>query len=403
MRLVKGAYWDHEVVEARQHGWSPPVFEDKADCDRNFEALTRRLLDARPLVRVKIGSHNLRSVAHAIAYNRLRGGSDADLELQVLRGLGDELAEALRADQLRVRAYCPVGDLVAGMAYLVRRLLENTSNDSFLRAHARRRPGRGAARGAVTRASATSRRWSCAGPTTRDALRAALAELDRRLPLEVPVLIGGDARRRAAGSSRPTRATPAGSSRVAGAGRRAPTAAAAVEAAAAGRARVGPAQPAPSAAAVAERRRARRCASAGSSSRRSRCASARSRGPRPTPTSARRSTSSSTTRSARSGSSAGPELAQAPGERNTMRYEPRGVAAVIAPWNFPLAIPTGMTAAALAAGNAVVLKPAEQSPGCALALVEALHDAGVPAGRARRCCPARARPARRWSATRGCT
>ena len=72
-------------------------------------------------------------------------------------------------------------------------------------------------------------------------------------------------------------------------------------------------------------------------------------------------------------------LEQAPGERNTMRYVPRGVAAVIAPWNFPLAIPCGMTAAALAAGNAVVLKPAEQSPGCALALVEALHGAGVPA------------------------
>ena len=74
----------------------------------------------------------------------------------------------------------------------------------------------------------------------------------------------------------------------------------------------------------------------------------------------------------------GPELAQVPGERNTMRYAPRGVVAVIAPWNFPLAIPTGMTAAGLAAGNAVVLKPAEQSPGCALALVQALHRAGVP-------------------------
>jgi RHH-type proline utilization regulon transcriptional repressor/proline dehydrogenase/delta 1-pyrroline-5-carboxylate dehydrogenase len=136
VRLVKGAYWDHEVVEARQHGWSVPVFEDKADCDRNFEALTRTLLDSRPLLRVTIGSHNLRSVAHAIAYNRITDGSDSDLELQVLRGLGDELAEALRAERLRVRAYCPVGDLVAGMAYLVRRLLENSSNDSFLKAHA---------------------------------------------------------------------------------------------------------------------------------------------------------------------------------------------------------------------------------------------------------------------------
>jgi RHH-type proline utilization regulon transcriptional repressor/proline dehydrogenase/delta 1-pyrroline-5-carboxylate dehydrogenase len=73
-------------------------------------------------------------------------------------------------------------------------------------------------------------------------------------------------------------------------------------------------------------------------------------------------------------------LVQAPGERNTMRYAPRGVAAVIAPWNFPLAIPCGMTAAALATGNAAVLKPAEQSPASAGALVEALHGAGVPDG-----------------------
>jgi proline dehydrogenase len=132
VRLVKGAYWDHEIVEARQHGWTPPVFEVKADCDRNFELLTRRLLEARPAVRVAVGSHNLRSISHAVAYDRARGGDGRDLELQVLRGLGDELAHALASHGLRVRSYCPVGDLVAGMAYLVRRLLENTSNESFL-------------------------------------------------------------------------------------------------------------------------------------------------------------------------------------------------------------------------------------------------------------------------------
>lgn len=132
VRLVKGAYWDHEVAEARQRGWGVPVFTDKAECDRNFEALTRRLLDARPLVRVAIASHNLRSIAHAIAWNRLRAGRPEDLELQVLRGLGDDLAAALARTGARVRVYAPVGDLVAGMAYLVRRLLENTSNESFL-------------------------------------------------------------------------------------------------------------------------------------------------------------------------------------------------------------------------------------------------------------------------------
>jgi proline dehydrogenase len=136
VRLVKGAYWDHEVAEARQHGWSVPVFTDKAECDRNFELLAARLLDARPALRVAIGSHNLRSISHAIAYNRLARGSDADLELQVLRGLGDDLAESLAAAGLRVRVYSPVGELVAGMAYLVRRLLENTSNESFLFARA---------------------------------------------------------------------------------------------------------------------------------------------------------------------------------------------------------------------------------------------------------------------------
>jgi proline dehydrogenase len=137
VRLVKGAYWDHEIVEARQHGWSSPVFEVKAESDRNFEELTRRLLDARPALRPAIASHNLRSIAHAIAYDELRGGAGGDLELQVLRGLGDPLQHAIAAQGLRVRTYCPVGDLVAGMAYLVRRLLENTSNESFLADQAR--------------------------------------------------------------------------------------------------------------------------------------------------------------------------------------------------------------------------------------------------------------------------
>ena len=133
------------------------MFTDKATCDRNFEALTRRLLDARPLVRVAIGSHNLRSIAHAIACNRLAGGRDEDLELQVLRGLGDELATALARRGARVRMYAPVGDLVAGMAYLVRRLLENTSNESFLLAQEQGVPLEQPAGGAVTPAAVRQR------------------------------------------------------------------------------------------------------------------------------------------------------------------------------------------------------------------------------------------------------
>lgn len=137
VRLVKGAYWDHEVVAAAQAGWAPPVYETKADSDRAFERMTIRLLESRPLVRVAIASHNLRSVAHAAAHNAALGGDPSSLEFQVLRGLGDDLQDALVESGFRVRTYCPVGDLNSGMAYLVRRLLENTSNDSFLANHAR--------------------------------------------------------------------------------------------------------------------------------------------------------------------------------------------------------------------------------------------------------------------------
>jgi RHH-type proline utilization regulon transcriptional repressor/proline dehydrogenase/delta 1-pyrroline-5-carboxylate dehydrogenase len=132
VRLVKGAYWEHETVEARQNGWDAPVYANKVESDRAFERLTRRLIDARPQVRVAIASHNVRSIAHALAYC-----PDRDLEFQVLRGLGDDLQVALTDMGLRVRTYCPVGDLVAGMSYLVRRLLENTSNDSFLLSRSR--------------------------------------------------------------------------------------------------------------------------------------------------------------------------------------------------------------------------------------------------------------------------
>jgi RHH-type proline utilization regulon transcriptional repressor/proline dehydrogenase/delta 1-pyrroline-5-carboxylate dehydrogenase len=120
------------MMDARQHSWTPPVFEAKRDSDRNFEALTRRLVEAWPHARPAIASHNLRSVAHAVSVARELGREDRDVEFQVLRGLGDDLAAALADRGHRVRIYCPVGDLVAGMAYLVRRLLENTANESFL-------------------------------------------------------------------------------------------------------------------------------------------------------------------------------------------------------------------------------------------------------------------------------
>jgi proline dehydrogenase len=135
VRLVKGAYWDHEVVAARQVGWPVPVFDTRRACDRNFEHLTRTLLAHADVLRVAVASHNMRSIAHALAAAQAADLA-GELEIQVLRGLGDDIQDALAGLGVRVRTYAPIGDVVAGMAYLVRRLLENTSNDSFLRARA---------------------------------------------------------------------------------------------------------------------------------------------------------------------------------------------------------------------------------------------------------------------------
>src|SRR5438132_2178706 len=133
VRLVKGAYWDFETVVATAEGWPVPVFEAKAETDANYERCVRHLVEHAGRVRPAFGSHNLRSIAYPIAYGRSRGLAAAALEHQLLYGMAEPVHAALRRLGFRVRVYAPVGDLVAGMAYLVRRLLENTSNESFIR------------------------------------------------------------------------------------------------------------------------------------------------------------------------------------------------------------------------------------------------------------------------------
>src|SRR5205823_5199991 len=133
VRLVKGAYWDFETVVATAEGWPVPVFEAKAETDANYERCVRHLVEHAGRVRPAFGSHNLRSIAYAIAYGRSRGLPAAALEHQLLYGMAEPIHAALSRLGFRVRVYAPVGDLVAGMAYLVRRLLENTSNESFIR------------------------------------------------------------------------------------------------------------------------------------------------------------------------------------------------------------------------------------------------------------------------------
>ena len=133
VRLVKGAYWDYETVRARQQGWPCPVFADKAQTDQNYESITRTLLQNAELTVPAFGSHNLRSLSHALVAAKTYGLPSQAIELQMLYGMAEPERVALRDHGQRVRLYCPVGELIPGMAYLVRRLLENTSNQGFLR------------------------------------------------------------------------------------------------------------------------------------------------------------------------------------------------------------------------------------------------------------------------------
>src|SRR6202790_5677223 len=134
VRLVKGAYWDYEKIKARQNGWPVPVYLQKPESDANFEGLSRILLENESIVTAAFGSHNVRSIAHAQALADELGIDRSRFEFQLLYGMAGPVKRALVEMGFRVREYCPVGELLPGMSYLVRRLLENTSNEGFLKA-----------------------------------------------------------------------------------------------------------------------------------------------------------------------------------------------------------------------------------------------------------------------------
>ena len=133
VRLVKGAYWDSEITWAKQKGWPIPVFLEKTETDANYERLTRLLLESYDVVDAAFGSHNIRSLAHAIVTAEKLGVPQYGYEIQMLYGMGEPIRHAIIQNGQRVRVYLPVGRLLPGMAYLIRRLMENTSNTSFLR------------------------------------------------------------------------------------------------------------------------------------------------------------------------------------------------------------------------------------------------------------------------------
>jgi len=401
VRLVKGAYWDYEVINAEQRGWPVPVWPTKRQTDACFERMTDIFLDATPAagssaggVKLALGSHNVRSIAHALAGLERRKLPRNAIELQMLHGMADQLKYAAAEMGLRVREYVPVGQMIPGMAYLVRRLLENTSNESWLKAgfldnadpakllaspHGDEAPATPMAHKPLGTHSTTgdANTIKVAEPSAssveqapeRHMLSPALPQLGLR-PFFNEAFRDFSQRpvheaftRAVAGANVPTVAndrTPAHAAEmvaradaVFAAWRGADPllrARALVRAAELMRAR----RDELSAVMIKESGKTWREADADTCEAIDFCDFYARLAP---PLFSRE------------------RLGRFIGELNEQLYQPRGVAVVIAPWNFPLAICCGMTVAALVTGNPVIIKPAEQTPGIAKLLCDILQQA----------------------------
>ena len=392
IRLVKGAYWDAETITARAHRWAPPVWAEKADSDANYERCARLLVERAGDVRPAFASHNLRSLAYALTAARRAGLPDDAVECQVLYGMATPLHGALRDLGYRTRIYVPIGELVPGMAYLVRRLLENTSNDSFVRMHS----SHGGALD-ILLAPPESDLEPPAAPavaaTDPDDPGPFVNEPDAELRragvrrhlvdavaatatgFAVPVRIGGD--ERSTGETLPSVDPGRTAVEVCRSALATPADAAMAVNVAHGAFADWAARPPRQRAAIVFR--------AAAALRQARdqfvglmvVEAGKPIGEADAEVSEGIDFCEYYGREALRLAEGGAVI-DVPGEANHLRYQPRGVAAVIAPWNFPLAIPMGMVAAQLVTGNTVVFKPAEQTPGIAWRMAQLLYDAGVP-------------------------
>jgi RHH-type proline utilization regulon transcriptional repressor/proline dehydrogenase/delta 1-pyrroline-5-carboxylate dehydrogenase len=394
VRLVKGAYWDSEMIRYRQRGWPVPVFRLKSETDANYERLTRLLMQHTACIRPAFGSHNLRSVAHAEAAAEAAGLSPQTCEYQMIFGMAEPLQAAVAKFGRRVRIYTPVGELIPGMAYLVRRLLENTSNESFFRMeYTDTEPLETLMRAPdVAPAASPDPTPETPGPEnrfrnephtnfshdqSRGEMSRAIAGVERQFGKVVSTRLGDG--RALSGPETDVR-DPGDPSCVIGRLSMATVsdAGAAVQIAvhAAGAWAATPsdrrADLLVEAARIVRRRRFDLAAweifETGKPWREAAADVAE----------AIDFLEFYAGEMRRLGHPA--RLGHAPGELNERWYAPRGVAVVIAPWNFPLAIPTGMVSAALVTGNVVLFKPSERASLMGVLLSGILHEAGVPSG-----------------------
>lgn len=397
VRLVKGAYWDYETVFAEATGWPVPVFENKWQTDANYEALTCYALQRSDYLHTALGSHNLRSLAHGIAVaGELAVGGDA-FELQMLYGMADAQQQALVDLGHRLRIYMPYGELIPGMAYLVRRLLENTSNESFLRAsfaenvspekllmnpasHANiQHDGRATPPAPTPKFAPHYRNEPPADfgrEEVRQAMREALADVESQFGGEYPLVSDGAEVITAEwfDSICPSHKKQSVGRVASASGNDANAAVQAAQQALPEWWSLGADRRAEFLRSLAEIMRRRRyelaawqvheCAKEWREADGDIC----------------EAIDFCEYYAAGAIHLAQPHGVDVPGEENRFEYLPRGVTAVIAPWNFPLAILTGMTTAALATGNTVVMKPAEQSSVIAAKLMEIFREAELPPG-----------------------
>ena len=395
LRLVKGAYWDSEIKRAQEQGLEEyPVFTRKLATDVSYLACVKRLLAAPDAFFPQFATHN----AHTVAAVLELAGERRDYEFQRLHGMGEALYEQVVGAgelDLRCRVYAPVGGHEDLLAYLVRRLLENGANTSFVnRLVDENAPIAEVVADPVARLAALpqkrhphiplplnlygSSRRNARGIDLSDRLR--LAQLAEEMtyavaPWHATPIIGGNER------AGPVRSVldPADRRRELGTVAAA-TAAHIEEALARGVAA------APGWNAVGAERRAaslERAAELIEERAASLLALIVREGGRTIPDALAEVREAVDycryyAAGARDDFAAPTALPGPTGERNTLSLHGRGMFACIAPWNFPLAIFIGQVAAALAAGNAVIAKPAEQTPLIAAAAVRLLHEAGIP-------------------------
>ena len=395
IRLVKGAYWDFETINAQQREWPIPVWQKKPESDANYEKLTLLLLQNIDIVTPNFASHNVRSVAHAIAQAERLGLDPRAYEFQALYGMADELKTALLKSGHRVREYCAIGELLPGMAYLVRRLLENTSNEGFLRIKnmgeatqaqllgnpvaaiaAAPTPLARKARPVGSFVNAANTDFSLAA--NREKQRAALKNFEAtQLGKKYPVIINGKKI-----TDRPylPSENPAHPQQIVGYWAKGTTADA--EAAVAASVAFFPkwrATPVEDRAKILER------AADIMESRRLDINSLLILEAAKPWVEADGDTSEAIDflrfYAVEMRRMAKPVVTQhVPGEKCTQVWTPRGVGVSVAPWNFPLAILTGLTVAPLVAGNCMIIKPARQTSIIGALLMDVMIEAGVPAG-----------------------